>query len=62
MLIAERAPRLTGSAVWPLVRPVLYALLGYGAARRMADAIAPLSGQAALDYMSDLLDLKVVDA
>jgi putative hemolysin len=59
VLIAERAPRLTGSAVWPLVRPILYAILGYGRARQMADAIAPLSGQAALDHVSDLLDLKV---
>jgi putative hemolysin len=59
VLIAERAPRLTGSALWPLARPGLYALLGYGKARRMADAIAPLSGQAALDHVSDLLDLKV---
>ena len=59
VLIAERAPRLTGSFVWPVVRPVLYAILGYGRARQMADAIAPLSGQAALDHVSNLLDLKV---
>lgn len=59
VLIAERAPRLTGSPVWFAVRPVLYAILGYGRAREMADAIAPLSGQAALDYVSNLLDLKV---
>ncbi|MBU2379457.1 MAG: 1-acyl-sn-glycerol-3-phosphate acyltransferase [Alphaproteobacteria bacterium] len=59
VLIAERAPRLTGSMVWPLMRPGLYALLGYGKARRMADAIASLSGQAALDHVSNLLDLKV---
>ena len=59
VLIAERAPRLTGSFVWPAVRPVLYAILGYGRAREMADAIAPLSGQAALDHVSNLLDLKV---
>lgn len=59
VLIAERAPRLTASPLWPLVRPGLYGLLGYGKARRMADAIAPLSGQAALDHVSQLLDLKV---
>ncbi len=59
VLIAERAPRLTGSPLWPLVRPPLYALLGYSEARAMADAIAPLSGQAALDHVADLLDLKV---
>jgi putative hemolysin len=58
VLIAERAPRLTGSATWPLVRPLLYAVLGYPAARRMADSIAPLPGQAALDHVSDLLNLQ----
>ena len=59
VLIAERAPRLTGSIVWPLVRPLFYSILGYGPAREMADAIGPLAGQAALDHVSDLLDLKV---
>lgn len=59
VLIAERAPRLTGSIAWPVVRPILYKLLNYRAAVRMADAVRPLSGSGALDYMSDLLDLKV---
>lgn len=59
VLIAERAPRLTASPLWSLVRPGLYALLGYGKARHLADAIAPLSGQGALDHVSRLLDLKV---
>ncbi len=59
VLIAERAPRLTGSLAWPLARPFLYKLLNYRAAVRMADAVRPLSGAGALDYMSDLLDLKV---
>ena len=58
-LIMERAPKLAGSAVWPIARPPLYALLGYRAARRMADAIAPMTGQQALDYVSDLLSLDV---
>ena len=59
VLIAERAPRLTGSPFWPVVRPALYKLLNYRHAVRMADAVKPLSGAAALAYMSDLLDLKV---
>jgi putative hemolysin len=59
VLIAERAPRLTRSAFWPVVRPVLYKLLNYRQAVRMADAVQPLSGSEALEYMSDLLDLKV---
>ncbi|MFI4936806.1 MAG: GNAT family N-acetyltransferase [Caulobacterales bacterium] len=59
VLIEERAPKLAATPVWPLIRPLLYALLDYGKARRMADAIAPMSGEAALDYASDLLGLKV---
>lgn len=59
VLIAERAPRLTTSWTWPLVRPLLYKLLNYRAARHMADAVQPLSGAQALAYMSNLLDLKV---
>lgn len=59
VLIAERAPGLVSNFVWPVIRAPLYGVLGYGPARRMADAVAPLSGQAALDYVADLLDLKV---
>lgn len=59
VLIAERAPRLTRSWAWPIVRPALYNLLNYKAARRMAEGVKGLSGQGAFDYMSDLLDLKV---
>lgn len=59
VLIAERAPRLTASPLWPAVRPVLYAILDYARAREMADAIADLPGRAALDYCSRLLDLDV---
>ena len=44
VLIAERAPRLTASPVWPVVRPALYSVLNYRAAVRMADAIQNLTG------------------
>jgi putative hemolysin len=59
VLIAERAPRLSGGPAWPVLRPLLYALLDYAKARRMADAIRPLPGRAALDHVSDLLALEV---
>ena len=59
VLIAERAPRLTASPFWPVLRPALYRLLNYRQAVRMADAVRPLSGAEALAWMSDLLDLKV---
>jgi putative hemolysin len=58
VLIAERAPRLTRSAAWPVVRPLLYRLLDYNRARAMADAIGPMSGRAALEHVSGLLALK----
>jgi putative hemolysin len=59
VLIAERAPRLTGGPAWPLLRLPVYRLLGYKRARAMAEAIAPMSGQAALDYVAGLLDVRV---
>lgn len=59
ILIAERAPKLSNSLAWPLARPLLYRLLDYGRARRMADTIAPLPGRVALDHVSDLLALEV---
>ena len=62
VLIAERAPRLTASPVWPVVRPALYSVLNYRAAVRMADAIQNLSGAETLDHVSDLLSLKVSTA
>ena len=59
VLIAERAPKLSASPAWPLLRPLLYAMLDYGKARRMAEAIEAMPGRLALDYVSDLLSLKV---
>lgn len=58
-LIAERAPNLSSSLAWPVARPLLYRLLDYAKARRLADAIAPMPGRQALDHVSRLLDLKV---
>ncbi len=59
VLIAERAPKLTASPAWPVLRPLLYSLLDYRKARRMADALAPMRGRAALAHASALLGLKV---
>jgi len=58
-LIYERAPRLVRSPAWPVVKPVLYALLGRDKAVEMADAVAHLSGDDALTYVSRLLHLEV---
>ncbi|MEQ1617686.1 MAG: 1-acyl-sn-glycerol-3-phosphate acyltransferase [Terricaulis sp.] len=58
-LIEERAPKLSSGPLWPLVRPPLLALLNYSKAVRMADAIAPLGGHEALEYISQLLSVKL---
>lgn len=58
-LIAERAPGLAGGPAWPLLRPLLYGILDYARARRMADAIAPMGGADALAYVSALLQVRV---
>ncbi|HEV2533624.1 1-acyl-sn-glycerol-3-phosphate acyltransferase [Phenylobacterium sp.] len=59
VLIEERAPKLSASPAWPIVRPMLYRLLDYAKARRMADAIQFMAGREALEFVSDLLALKV---
>ncbi len=59
VLIEERSPKLAATPVWPLLRPALYQVLDYAKAVRMADAIAPLPGQAALELVADLLKLNV---
>src|SRR5688572_14041609 len=59
VLIRERAPTLSRSWAWPLIRPVLYKLLDYRQARAMADAVARMSGEEAFTYVSTLLKLKV---
>src|SRR5690606_17690134 len=51
--------RLVTSPVWPWVKPLLYGLLGYGDAVRMADAIHDKSGEEALAHVSGLLKLDV---
>ena len=56
-LIAERGEKIVNSRCWPLIRPVLYRILHYREAVRMADELAPLPGQAAMDYVQPLLSL-----
>lgn len=57
VLIEERAQKLIRSKLWPLYKSILYPLLLHGKAVRMADAIAPLTGRAVMDYTSDLLHI-----
>jgi putative hemolysin len=59
VLIEERAPKLSNSWMWPLVRPVLYKLLNYDKAVYCGDQIAPMGGRDALEFLSKLLEVKL---
>ena len=58
-LIEERCPSFTAHWSWPLVRQVLFRLLGYRKAVDMVDELAPLPGAEAFDRISDRLALKL---
>ncbi len=59
-LIEERATKwMRYPELWERVQRWLRPLLLYDAARTMADTIAPLSAQAALDYLARTLDMDV---
>ncbi|MET0181807.1 MAG: 1-acyl-sn-glycerol-3-phosphate acyltransferase [Caulobacterales bacterium] len=60
ILIEERAPKISQGPLWRYVRPPLYTALHYKQARKMADDIAPMSGHHAMEYISELLRLKVI--
>ena len=59
VLIRERAPRLSASVLWPVVRPPLHALLGYRKARALAETVSGMGGREAMDHASALLGLQV---
>jgi putative hemolysin len=59
VLIEERAPRLSGGALWPIIRPPLYGVLNYDRAVRMADQIASMGGREALESISQLLSVSL---
>lgn len=52
ILIEERCPKLRASPMWPVARPVLYSMLGYGKARTMADELVQLTGRESFDLLS----------
>ena len=57
ILIAERGQKIVNSRLWPFLRPLLYKILRYDEAVRLADELAPLPGQAAMAYVSRLLSI-----
>jgi putative hemolysin len=60
ILIEERCPSFVQHWTWPMIRPVLYQLLGYKKARRWADEIKQLkSGAECFAYLDLALGLSV---
>jgi len=58
VLIEERAPNLSTGPAWPVLRPILYTVLNYAKAVRMANEIGPMGGREALESISKLLHVK----
>jgi len=58
-LIQERCPSFVGHWTWPLSRPILYNLLGYRKARRMADHLMTRNGEQSFDYLSEQLAMDI---
>lgn len=56
-LIEERTTNLSRHPIWPLAKPLLFRLMHYHQAIRMADRIAPMPGWDALDFVSQVLQL-----
>ena len=60
IMIEERCPSWVRHWSWPVVRPVLYSMLGYRKALRWADEIKKLpTGEACFAYLDKALDLRV---
>jgi hypothetical protein len=58
-LIEERGQTLVKHPLWPFIRPMLYKVLYYDQAVRMADEVAEISGIECFEYISRLLELDV---
>ena len=59
VLIEERCPSFVDHWTWPMTRQMLYGLLGYGKARRMADTLMDKNGHESFDYLSEALDFRL---
>ncbi|MEO0882996.1 MAG: 1-acyl-sn-glycerol-3-phosphate acyltransferase [Pseudomonadota bacterium] len=59
VLIEERCPSFVDHWTWPMTRPLLFQLLGYRKARRMADAMIDMSGEQSFDYLAEELDFRL---
>ena len=61
-LIEERAVKLRAGPAWPMIRAVVYPMLGYNRAVAVADQLAARSGRDAMDWSEAFLNLSVTAA
>lgn len=54
-LIKERCPSFVAHWSWPVVRPMIYTILGYDRARRTADYLQTLNGGDSFDHLTQEL-------
>lgn len=59
VLIEERCPSFVSHWSWPVLRPVLYRMLGYRRAVHMANHIGPIPGHETFDFMTRELDIRL---
>lgn len=57
ILIRERCPTFASHWSWPMVRPALYAALGYRKARRTTDFLRTLCGAESFDHLATELQV-----
>ncbi len=58
-LIKERCPKFVRHWTWPITRPILYGMLGYTKARRLADHVGGLNGQDSFAHLADKLTVEL---
>ncbi len=58
-LIAERGEKIVHSPFWPVMRPFLYALLGYSKAMEFVTETQSSDGYGVFQYLSDMLKLDI---
>ncbi|AJY46095.1 GNAT family N-acetyltransferase [Martelella endophytica] len=58
-LIAERGEKIVHNPLWPVMRPFLHLLLGYGKAMEFANDVQSISGYQVFEYLSAKLGLDI---
>ena len=58
-LIRERCPSLETHWTWPITRPILYSMLGYRMAVKVADQMQGMNGAESFDLLCEILELNL---